>query len=122
MENNVIIQEVLNQIIQKTHEKKINWTSVNPNVFRWVKTEEGAIKTTVTLQKIPSPAPPAIKENYVLTIQGGPKGTPSTQLNSVADQSYWNSLRELFQEVSNESLRIASEKQAEVIKNLLKGL
>ncbi len=119
MENNNIILDVLNQLLIKTVENKIRWASINVNAFRWTK-QEGQISTIVTLQKQPSPNI-VIKENYILTIQPS-NSNESTQINSAVDMSLKDILSKLFLAATSESARIANEKQAEVIKNLLNGL
>lgn len=118
MENNEIINETLNELIQKTAERKILWTIVNANALRWVKPEQPR-PTTVTLQRQPSPNP-EIKEIYILTIQSPPKG--AIQFSSITDQFLKQSLANLFNVAIKETRNLADERKIETIKNLLNGL
>jgi hypothetical protein len=118
MENSEIIKEMLNDLLQKTIEKKITWKIVNSNAIRWVKSEPSQ-QTTVTLQKQAS-ANPAHRENYILTIQSPPQ--PSTQIDSASDPFVKEIFVNLFKEAKKEANRLTEEKKIEVIKSLLKDI
>jgi hypothetical protein len=120
METNEIIKHVLSELLQKTIEKKIVWNAVNANAFRWVKQEEGTTITT-TLQKQSTNVSNFTSSNYILTIQDS-TGKANAQINSATEQNIKNVLANIFIEAQKESSRVEAERQAEVIKNLLKGL
>jgi hypothetical protein len=123
MENSELINQVLDDLLQKTREKKITWSSVNPNTFRWVR-KEGTQVTTVILQKqnVVSTSTRVVQEDYIFTIQQEPPPKVVVQINTIANKQVREVLAKIFFEARNEELRRTNEKQAEIIKNLLKGL
>jgi len=138
MESSEIIKETISALLQKTIEKKVKWTVVNPNAVKWEK-QDPQEKTIVTLQRQPSPNP-NIKEVFILTIQTiknpppRPAGvvrpalqrpTPSSnpiQITSGTDPSLKEVLSSLYAEIFREVSRQEDEKKLEIIKNLLKGI
>jgi len=115
MDNKQLIQQTLTELLQKTIERKVPWTLVNPNAIRWTK-QNGPQPTHVTLQKQPQPVNVASLENYVLTIQT--PGTAAIQINTVIEQTMKPILSQLFRE----AMLTANDKTAEILKNLLRDL
>jgi hypothetical protein len=118
MENNKIIEQVLSELLQKTIEKKVIWTLVNPNALRWINANTPQ-PTHVTLQKqlLPNQTNPSVpRENYVLTIQSPPN--QPIQINTAVNQSSKDVLSNLFKE----AMASSSDKTIEILQNLLKGL
>jgi len=138
MESSDIIKETITGLLQKTIEKKVKWTVVNPNAVKWEK-KDTIEKTIVTLQRQPSPNP-NIKEIFILTIQTlknpppRPAGVarpaiqrPTTssspiQISSGTDPSLKEILSSLYAEIFKEVSRQEEEKKLEIIKNLLNGV
>jgi len=120
MENNELIKQVLSELLHKTSEKKINWNRINPSAFRWVK-KDGSILTTTTLQKQMVKLTNTIASTYILTIQNSTTGAP-IQISSSNDNSIDQILANIFSEAEKVSSQAEIEKQAEIIRNLLKDL
>ena len=116
MNNKELIQQTLGELLQKTIERKVPWTLVNPNAVRWTKGNGNQI-THVTLQKQPGPiVNSTTKENYILTIQT--PGTAAIQIHTQLEPTMKEALIQLFKE----AMLSASDKTAEILKNLLRDL
>jgi putative ubiquitin-RnfH superfamily antitoxin RatB of RatAB toxin-antitoxin module len=123
---NTIITQMLDDMLQKTIEKKIIWSVINVNAVRWIKPEKPH-PILVTLQKQPQPNP-AIRETYIFTIQQNQQNLNQVtsvvlaQINTAVDISAKDVLSKIFNEATKEARRIEDEKRAEVIKNLLNDI
>lgn len=138
MESSEIIKETISGLLQKTIEKKIKWTVVNPNAVKWEK-QDTIERTIVTLQRQPSPNP-NIKEIFILTIQTlknpppRPAGVPRPaiqrpipssspiQISSATDMNLKEIMSGLYSEIFKEVNRQEEVKKLEIIKNLLNGV
>ena len=118
METTEVVKQMFEELLLKTIEGKVNWTVLNPNAIRWIKSR-GPQPMIVTLQKQPSPNP-AIRENYVMTIQS--QSTTPMQLNTVTETALKEVFVKLYNEATKEAVRTNESIKLEVIKNLLKDL
>jgi hypothetical protein len=139
METSDILRETVNDLIQRTAERKIRWSVINANAIRWIKQDQPDEQTTVTLQKQPSPNQIA-KEVFIMTIQpvrmipyrnapGQPNVTrvnpvpqPAIQISTLTDPRLGDSFKQLFVQGFSEAHSQDEEKKIEALRNLLKGL
>ena len=117
MENSKLIEQVINELLQKTIDNKVPWDVINPNAIRWVKKSQNI--TTVVLQKavMQTPGNSTLTENYVLSIQTQPAGI-NIQINTAVEQS----MREIFSKLFIEAMKVANDKTAQILRDLLEGL
>lgn len=110
------ITVMLNNLTQKTAEKKIDWKLINPQAVRWIRMLGGR-QITVTLQAQPRTSIGSNRQlYYILNIQSPPEAV--LQVNTLTDTTYQSILEQLF----NTAVNFAKESTAGIIDNLLDGI
>lgn len=115
MDNNKLTQQI-NQFIEKTSQKKIDWKYLNANTVRFTKLIKGNRNYTVTLQMQRTKP----NENYIFTIQTNNPPQVLLQLQtSISNMvAYRSRIKELF-EMAMQQSQLDS---VEAIDDLLKDI
>jgi hypothetical protein len=119
--NNTKIVEQINKLTEKTAEKKIIWTSIGQNLFRWVQFN-GKDRTKIFTATIQMQSRPSISglqnASYFLTIQMTNPNTILLQVNTITEPDFKDCLGKLYSKISD----VSKDLTAETLNNLIDNL
>lgn len=135
MENSKVVEEI-NNLLQLTTNRKINWVMQqpnNPSALKWDRSVDNR-NFTITIQKQAAPAAPAVRNAYGAIVQPPQpqsffyfftivKMTPIPQeillqINSQIEPQY----KTILENIYNQALESTKEASVRILSDLLKGL